>query len=393
MNEISDSIMYIGVYDKTLEYFENQYPVPNGITYNSYLIKDEKIAVMDTVDIRMSNDWFKNLESALNGSVPDYLVIHHMEPDHSSCISTFLEKYPNAKVVGNARTFSMIYQFFDIDIEANKVVVTEGDMLDLGKHKLNFYMAPMVHWPEVMVSFESTEKILFSADAFGTFGSSIYEEDWDKEAGRYYFNIIGKYGNQVQILLKKLAPLGISKIASLHGPLLENNISAYINKYQSWSSYEPEYSGVFIAYASIYGNTAYAAKKLAKVFENKGVKNVVLFDLARQDVSYAVDYAFRFDSVILASATHDAALFPPMEFFISHLKGRNYQKRNVGILENGSWAPAVARILTPILNSMIDIKICNKVISIKSACKNTTDEDMEAFADEMIKMQSVTPSA
>ena len=310
-----------------------------------------------------------------------------METDHSSCISTFLEKFPNVKIIGNNKTFGMISQFFDINIDNNKYQVIEGDILDLGNHKLTFYMAPMVHWPEVMVSYDSVEKILFSADAFGTFGSIDNQEKWDEEAGRYYFNIVGKYGFQVQSLLKKINKLNIEKIAPLHGPLLDTDIKQKIEKYSIWSSYEPEKKGLLIAYASIYGHTYLAAKKLSEMFESRGVENIILFDLAREDHSYALDYAFRFDTLILASATYEGGLFPPMESFISCLKSKNFQNRKVGILENGSWAPAVLRILIPTLSAMKNIRLCDKSISIKSAMKETDKAIIDEFVDSMINLK------
>ena len=349
---ITDSVLYIGVDDKTLDLFESQYIIPNGISYNSYVILDEKVAVMDTADARVTEEWLANLETALKGRVVDYLVVSHMEPDHASNIQRLLEKYPAMQVVGNAKTFAMIPQFFDVDITNRSIVVKEGDTLELGKHTLQFFMAPMVHWPEVMVTYEQSEKILFSADGFGKFGALDTDEAWTCEARRYYFNIVGKYGTQVQALLKKAQTLDIQMICPLHGPILKEDLGYYINKYDIWSKYEPEDEGVFIAYASIHGNTAKAAKKLAEMLEEKGAKRVAIADLSRDDMAEAVEDAFRHDKLVVAASTYDGGVFPCMEDFLLHLKAKNYQKRTVAIMENGSWAPMAGKKMREMLESM-----------------------------------------
>ena len=382
---ISEAIKYVGVNDADIDLFEGQYMVPNGVAYNSYVILDEKIAVMDTADSRVTEQWFQNIETALGDRKPDYLVVSHMEPDHASNIQKFLEKYPESKVVGNAKTFGIFSQFFNIDIEARKVVVKEGDELSLGEHTLVFVMAPMVHWPEVMVEYEKKEKILFSADGFGKFGTLDIEEDWVCEARRYYFNIVGKYGAQVQALLKKAAKLDIEMICPLHGPILKDNLEYYINKYDIWSSYKPEDKGVFIAYASIYGNTAQAAKELAKTLKEKGVEKVAICDLARDDMAEALEEAFRYDRLVLAAATYDGGLFPCMESFIAHLKSKNYQKRTVGLIENGSWAPMAAKHMCVALEAMKEIEILEPVVTIKSAVKDQDRNQIEALAEALLK--------
>ncbi len=326
---ISDSVLYIGADDKTLDLFESQYPVPNGVTYNSYVILDEKVAVMDTADQRVTEQWFDNLEQALGGRTPDYLIISHMEPDHAANIRRFAEKYPEAKLVGNAKTFAMVGQFFALELEGRKVEVKEGETLELGAHTLQFFMAPMVHWPEVMVTYEQKEKILFSADGFGKFGVMDAEAPWDEEASRYYLNIVGKYGAQVQALLKKAAGLDIAVICPLHGPILKEDLAHYLGKYQTWSTYQPEAHGVLVAYASIHGNTARAARQLAGMLEEKG-EQVELLDLTRTDVSYAVQKAFYYDRMVAAACTYDAGLFPPMEEFLLHLKSRGIRSARWG---------------------------------------------------------------
>ena len=331
---ITDSILYVGVDDKTIDLFESQYIVPNGISYNSYVIMDDKITIMDTVDARKTEEWMANLEQVLGTQTPAYLVVSHMEPDHASNIKLLMDKYPQMQVVGNAKTFAMIPQFFDVDLTDRTVVVKEGDTLSLGTHTLQFFMAPMVHWPEVMVTYEQTEKVLFSADGFGKFGALDTDEAWTCEARRYYFNIVGKYGAQVQALLKKAATLDIQTICPLHGPILKENLGYYLGKYDVWSKYEPEDEGVFIAYASIHGNTAKAAKKMAQILEEKGAKRVAIADLSRDDMAEAVEDAFRHDKLLLASATYDGGLFPCMEDFLHHLKAKNYQKRTVALMEN-----------------------------------------------------------
>lgn len=382
---ISENIKYIGADDKTIDLFESQYIVPNGMAYNSYVIFDEKIAVMDTVDKRAGEEWLKNLETALDGKAPDYLVVLHMEPDHSANIKGFAEKYKDAKIIGNPKTFAMIGQFFDIDLTDRFVTVNDGDKIDLGQHKLNFITAPMVHWPEVMLAYEESEKILFSADAFGKFGALDCDEDWACEARRYYFNIVGKYGAQVQTLLGKAKGLDINCICPLHGPILKENLGYYINLYDIWSSYEPEDKGVFIAYASIHGNTKIAAEKMADILREKGCEKVVVTDLARSDWAEAVEDAFRYDRMILAGATYEGGVFPPMSKFLYHLKAKSYQKRSVGLIENGSWGPVAARVMKKSLEEMKDIKIYDTVVTIKSAVKEKNISDMEKLADEVLK--------
>ena len=382
---ISEAVKYIGVDDHDIDLFESQYIVPNGVSYNSYIIIDEKIAVMDTVDKRKTQEWLANLEETLGDRTPDYLVVSHLEPDHASNIQIFLEKYPEAKIVGNAKTFGMLPQFFDIDVTDRKVEVKEGDELSLGEHTLVFVMAPMVHWPEVMVEYEKKEKILFSADGFGKFGTLDTEEDWACESRRYYFNIVGKYGAQVQNLLKKAAGLDIATICPLHGPLLKENLGYYIGKYQVWSSYEPEDKGILVAYASIHGNTAEAAKKLAKILEEQGAEKVAVTDLSRDDMAEAVEDAFRCDRMVLAAATYDAGLFPCMEDFLHHLKSKGYQKRTVGLMENGSWAPMAAKQMRAILEGMKDITICDTVVSVKSTMNEVNVDSMKQLAAELVK--------
>ena len=383
---ISNDIIYIGADDKDIDLFEGQYIVPNGISYNSYLIKDEKNVVMDTVDKRKSEEWLNNLEDVLNGEELDYLVISHLEPDHSYNIGILAEKYPEMKLVGNAKTFAFLPQFFDIEnLEARKVLVEEGSKLNIGKHTLQFFMAPMVHWPEVMVTYEQAEKILFTADGFGKFGTLDTEEDWDCEARRHYFNIVGKYGVQVQALLKKVANLDIKMICPLHGPILKENLGHYINKYDIWSSYKPEDDGVFIAYASIHGNTAEAAKALVKILEEKGAKKVSIADLSRDDMAEAVEDAFRYDKLILAAPSYDAKVFTPMEQFLNILISKNYQKRKVGIIENGTWAPTAARCMKEYLEKMKDIDICDTIVTIKTTVKAETLEKMKLLSEEILK--------
>lgn len=382
---ISDSIKYIGVNDKTLDLFESQYKIPNGVSYNSYVILDKKVALMDTVDSRATDEWLANLEKTLDGRTIDYLVISHLEPDHAANIQNIMERHPEIKLVGNKKTFDMLPQFFDVDITGKTVVVSEGDELNLGTHTLQFFMAPMVHWPEVMVEYEKTEKILFSADGFGKFGALDVDDEWTDEARRYYLNIVGKYGSPVQVLLKKAATLDIKTICPLHGPILKDNLSYYIGKYNTWSKYEPEEDGVLVAYASIHGNTKNAAKKMASILEEKGAKKVVLFDLSRQDMSEAVANAFIYDKLILAGATYDGGVFPCMEEFLLHLKSKNYQKRTVGIIENGSWAPMAAKTMESILEKMRNITLCSSVVTIKSVAKEEDFENMRQLASEILK--------
>lgn len=383
--KLTESVYYVGADDKTLDLFEGQYVIPEGISYNSYVIMDDKIAVMDMVDKRATDEWFQNLEEVLNGKEPDYLVILHMEPDHAANIEHFLNRYKKAKVVSNPKTFNMIPQFFEhLDLEGRKVVVNEGDELSLGSHTLTFVMAPMVHWPEVMVAYEKKEKILFSADAFGKFGALDVEDEWDCEARRYYINIVGKYGAQVQALLKKAATLDIQKIFALHGPMLTENLGYYINKYDIWSSYRPEDEGILIAYASVYGHTKQAAEKLKEILEAKGAPKVAITDLARDDMAEAVEDAFRYDRLVLASVTYDGGIFPCMESFIAHLKSKNYQNRKVAFIENGSWAPIAAKKMRAELEGLKNLTFVDTTVSIKSAMKDADIKQLEALADELL---------
>lgn len=382
---ISDSVLYIGVTDKTLDLFESQYQVPNGVTYNSYVIMDERIAVMDTVDGRATEQWFANLEQALAGESADYLIVSHMEPDHAANIKRFVERFPEAKIVGNAKTFAMIGQFFDLDLTDRKVEVKEGSTLELGAHTLQFFMAPMVHWPEVMVTYEQKEKILFSADGFGRFGTMDSEENWEDEAARYYLNIVGKYGIQVQGLLKKASALDIAAICPLHGPILKNNLSFYLEKYQTWSTYQPEQKGVLVAYASVHGNTAHAAGLLAEMLRRKGEEHVEVMDLARTDMSVAVRKAFFYDRMVVAAATYDGGLFPCMEEFLLHIKSKGFQKRTVGIMENGSWAPMAGKAMRAILETMKQIVIAEPAVTIKSAVHEDTKQQMEMLAEALVQ--------
>jgi flavorubredoxin len=379
---ISDAVRYVGVEDTTLDMFESQYPVPNGVTYNSYVILDEKVAVMDTVDARATDQWLANVEEALEGRKVDYLVALHMEPDHAANLARFAGLHPEAQIVGNAKTFPMISQFFDIDLTGRQVIVKEGDTLSLGAHTLKFMMAPMVHWPEVMVAYETTEKILFSADAFGRFGTLDYAGEWVDEGARYYLNIVGKYGAQVQALLKKAAALDIQMICPLHGPVLKENTGYYLDLYQSWSTYQPEKHGVLVAYASIHGNTAAAAKKFGEILEEQG-EEVEVIDLSRTDVSDAVRKAFYYDRIVLACATYDGGLFPSMEEFLHHLKSKNFQNRKFALMENGSWAPMAAKLMRGVVETMKNAEIVEPVVSIKSAMKPQTVEVMKELAEAL----------
>ena len=382
---ISDSVLYIGVTDKTLDLFESQYQVPNGVTYNSYVIMDDKIAVMDTVDGRATEQWFANLEQALAGEPADYLIVSHMEPDHAANIKRFTERFPEAKIVGNAKTFAMIEQFFDLDLTDRKVEVKEGSTLELGIHTLQFFMAPMVHWPEVMVTYEQQEKILFSADGFGRFGTMDSEGNWEDEAARYYLNIVGKYGVQVQGLLKKASALDIAVICPLHGPILKDDLAFYLEKYQIWSTYQPEQKGVLVAYASVHGNTAHAAELLAQMLRQKGEEHVEVMDLARTDMSVAVRKAFFYDRMVVAAATYDGGLFPCMEEFLLHMKSKGFQKRTVGIMENGSWAPMAGKAMRAILETMKQITFAEPTVTIKSAVHEDTKQQMEALAEALVQ--------
>lgn len=383
MFNVTEDIFYIGVDDVSLDLFEGQYPVPNGVSYNSYVCLDKKIAVLDTVDKRKTANWLKNLEKALNGAQPDYLIVSHVEPDHAASIPAFLKKYPSATVVGNEKTFLMIGRFFG-DLGAAKLAVKEGEELDLGKHKLSFYFAPMVHWPEVMLTYDKTDKVLFSADAFGKFGALSHNEDWLDEARRYYINIVGKYGNSVQSVLKKAAALDVKTICPLHGPVLKDNLNYYLSKYDLWSSYRPEEDGVFIAYASIYGHTATAANKLAQKLEAHGVK-VELADLCRCDAAQAVASAFRYTKLVLASITYDGGIMPCTESFINKLKAKNYSNRTVGFIQNGSWAPVAAKVMRSGLESCKSLSFCDVTVTVNSALDENAEKQLSALAEELGK--------
>ena len=382
---ISESIKYIGVDDTTLDLFESQYIVPNGVSYNSYLILDDKIAVMDTIDARKTKEWFVNLERELNGRYPDYLIVSHLEPDHSANILLFIEKYKDAKLVLNAKAKAMLPQFFNIEgLDERCIVVKEGEELDLGNHHLKFIMAPMVHWPEVMIEYETTEKVLFSADGFGKFGALAHEEDWACEARRYYFNIVGKYGAPVQALLKKASTLDIEMICPLHGPILKDNLDYYLNKYQIWSSYQSEDEGVLVASASIHGNTKEVALKIVDLLKEKGVK-VAFTDLTRDDMAEAVEDAFRYSKMILAGATYDGGVFAPMEDFLHRLQHKGYQNKKVGLIENGSWAPLANKVMKDLLSPMKNITICENTVTIKSTYKDENLEAINNLIEEIIK--------
>lgn len=382
--KITNDVIYIGCDDKDIDLFESQYVVPNGMSYNSYVILDEKIAVMDTADKRVTEQWFSNLEEALGDRTPDYLVVSHMEPDHASNIERAIKKYPNLKIVGNAKTFVYYNQFFDTDIKERSVVVKDGDTLELGSHKLHFIFAPMVHWPEVMTEYDEKDKILFSADGFGKFGTLDTDEDWACEARRYYFNIVGKYGAQVQALLKKAAGLDIEKICPLHGPILSENLGYYIDKYNVWSSYSPEDKGILIAYGSIHGHTAEAAEKLAEILREKGAEKVVVSDLSREDMAEVIEDAYRYDRMVVASATYDGGLFPVVEDFLHHLKIKCYQNRKVGLIENGTWAPMANKLMKAYFEDMKNISICENNVTIRSALKPATVEALNKLADELL---------
>lgn len=382
---ISESVKYIGVDDTTIDLFESQYDVPEGVSYNSYVILDEKIAIMDTVDKRGMKEWEDNLLKTLDGKKADYVIVQHMEPDHAGSLARLLELFPDITVVGNAKTFVMINQFFENINIKDSLTVKEGDTLNLGSHTLTFVMAPMVHWPEVMVTYESSEKILFSADGFGKFGAlSLTEnEDWACEARRYYFNIVGKYGAPVQTLLKKASALDIKTICPLHGPVLSDNLGYYLDLYNTWSSYQPESKGIFIAYASIHGNTAVAANRFADILRDKGVEKVVVTDLSRCDIAEAVEDAFRYDRMVLAAASYDAGVFPIMQDFLHHLQSKAYQNRTIGLIENGSWAPTAAKTMRSILDTMKNITIVEPVVTIKSALKENDIPALEELADAL----------
>ena len=384
-SNVTEKIKYIGVDDTTIDLFESQYIVPNGISYNSYLVMDEKIAIMDTADKRKDEEWFANLEEGLEGRTPDYLIVQHMEPDHAGNIAALMEKFPELKVVASAKAIQMMPLFFeDTCFEGRTIAVKEGETLSLGGRELKFFMAPMVHWPEVMVTYDSADKVLFSADGFGKFGALAHEEDWACEARRYYFNICGKYGPQVQALLKKAATLDIACICPLHGPILKENLGYYIGLYDTWSKYEVETEGVFIAYASIHGGTKKAAEKMAEILRAKGAPKVSIADLSRDDMAEAVEDAFRMSKLIVAAASYDADVFPPMHDFLHHLKLKAYQKRRVGIIENGSWSPCAGRVMKGMLETMKEIEIVEPMVTIRSAMKQGDIPAMEELADAIL---------
>jgi len=385
MNKVTNDIYYVGVNDHDIDLFEGQYDVPNGMAYNSYIIVDEKVAVFDTVDGNFTDQWLDNITEVLADRKPDYLIVQHMEPDHSANIKNFLDKYPETIVVGNAKTFGMIDNFFEDMKIANKLEVKEGDKLSLGKHELSFVFAPMVHWPEVMFTYDSTDKVLFSADAFGKFGALDVEEDWACEARRYYFGIVGKYGMQVQAVLKKAAALDIQTICALHGPVLKEDLGYYLGLYNTWSSYGVESEGVFIAYTSVYGNTKKAAELLKEKLEAKGCPKVAIADLAREDMAESVEDAFRYGKLVIATTTYNADIFPFMKHFIFDLTERNYQNRTIGIIENGSWAPMAAKVVKGMFEKSKNITWTDTTVSIKSAVKAANIEQIDALADELMK--------
>lgn len=383
--QITNDVLYVGVNDHKIDLFEGQYVVPNGMAYNSYVIKDEKTAVVDTVDINFTHEWLDNLAAALDGKSPDYLIVQHMEPDHSANIQNFVKTYPNAKIVANAKTFTMMGQFFNFDIESRKIVVANGETFSLGKHELTFVFAPMVHWPEVMMTYDSTDKILFSADGFGKFGALDVDEDWACEARRYYIGIVGKYGAQVQNVLKKAAGLDIQIICPLHGPVLNENLGYYLNLYDIWSSYRVESEGIVIAYTSVYGHTKAAVEKLAELLRKNGAPKVSVFDLARDDMAEAVEDSFRYGKLVLATTTYNADIFPFMREFIHHLTERNYQNRTVALIENGTWAPLAAKTMRSMFEKSKNITFADTVVTIKSALNQDSTAQLEALADELCK--------
>lgn len=382
---VTEDIRYIGVNDHDVDLFEGQYTVENGMSYNSYIILDEKVAVMDTVDAHFGVEWLQNLETELNGRRPDYLVVQHMEPDHSANIAVFMETYPEAQIVSSAKAFVMMQQFFGTDFPERKVVVGEGSTLKLGRHTLTFVTAPMVHWPEVIVTYDSTDKVLFSADGFGKFGALDVEEDWADEARRYYIGIVGKYGAQVQALLKKAAALDIAIICPLHGPVLNENLGYYLDKYNTWSSYAVEDEGVVIAYTSVYGHTKEAVEELAEKLNQRGCPNVVVADLARCDMAEAVADAFRYSKLVLATTTYNATIFPHMQSFIDHLTARNYQGRTVGMIENGAWAPMAAKVMKKMLETSKNLTYTDTTVTVKCALNDASRAQIDALADELCK--------
>ena len=383
--EITSSIKYVGVDDLDIDLFESQYQVPDGMAYNSYIILDEKVVIMDTADARKGAEWWTNVEAVLAGRTPDYLVVHHVEPDHASLIAEVLVRYPQCKVVATAKALQMMPQFFEgIDFNERGIAVKEGDTLSLGTHTLQFILAPMIHWPEVMVSYEQSEKVLFSADAFGKFGALCNGGAWECEARRYYINICGKYGNQVQTLLKKAATLDVDMICPLHGPVLKENLGHYIGFYDIWSKYEPETEGVLVAYASIHGGTAVAAERLADILRSKGAPKVVVTDLSRCDMAEAVEDAFRYSHMVVCAASYDADVFPPMHDFLHHLKIKSYQRRRVAIVENGSWAPTAGRVMRAMLEGMKSIDIVEPMVTIRSRMKDSDLLEMEQLVDNLL---------
>ena len=385
MEKVTERVHYVGVDDKTLDLFESQYVLPNGISYNSYIIHDEKTVIMDAVDKRMVKEWLENVKKDLDGREPDYLVVSHLEPDHSGGIEALIDMYPNMKIIVSQVAGNMIPQFIHRDLKDKLVIVKEGEVVDLGDHKLQFFMAPMVHWPEVMVTYEQTEKILFSADGFGKFGTLDVKDDWDCEARRYYFNIVGRFGAQVQALLKKASNLDIKMICSLHGPILKENLEYYINKYDIWSSYKPEDSGILIAYNSIHGNTEEAVLKLAQILKENGEEKVVVSNLAREDMAEVLEDAFRYDRMILASPTYDMSLFPDTEKFLRRLKHKNYQNRKVAIIQNGSWAPASGKLMKDLFSEMKNIEIVEPMVTIKTRMTEETEKQMEELVKNICK--------
>lgn len=382
--QVTNDIKYVGVNDHEIDLFEGQFIVPNGMSYNSYIIMDEKIAVMDSVDANFGDQWIANIKNELAGKSPDYLVVHHMEMDHSANIAKFMEVFPNAKIVSSKLAFVMMKNYFGTDFSENQIVVAEGSSLELGKHKLNFVTAPNVHWPEVIMSYESTDKVLFSADGFGKFGALDVEEEWACEARRYYFGIVGKFGDAVQAVLKKLSGIDVKIICPLHGPILAENLEYYINLYNTWSSYGVESEGVFIAYTSVYGNTKKAVEKFAEILKEKGCAKVAVADLAREDMAECVEDAFRYGKLILATTTYTNDIFPFMKEFIHHLTDRNYQNRKIGLIENGTWNPLAAKVMTKMFENSKNITFCPTVVTIKTAMNDETVNGLEKLAEEIL---------
>ena len=389
-NIITNSIKYIGANDKTIDLFENQYIVPNGMAYNSYIIMDDKIAIMDTIDKSKKDEWLDNLKRELKDKKPDYLIVSHMEPDHSACIKVLVDMYPAMKIVGNIKTFEFLKQFLQIDdLDTKKLVVKENDELNLGRHKLKFIMAPMIHWPEVMMTYEAEEQVLFTADAFGKFGALDADEDWTCEARRYYFGIVGKYGMQVQMLLQKIMKLNVKKLCPLHGPILKENISSYVEKYDIWSKYEAETKGIFIACASIHGNTYNAVKELEKILKELGEENIIISDLCREDWAECVENAFRYDRIILAASSYNMGVFTPMHNFLESLLERNYQNKKIGLIENGTWAPSANKTMQGILDKMKNIEICENKVTIKSTLDDSSRKALSILAKEITNLKKI----